>query len=83
VGLMILPAGISRFWSRDVTGMICIAALSAIVSGYAGLVLSFQTRVPSGPAIILVAAVLYLGSVLFGRSGGVVRQMFPASHLEA
>ena len=83
VGLMILPAGISRFWSRDVTGMICIAALSAIVSGYAGLVLSFQTRVPSGPAIILVAAVLYLGSVLFGRSGGVVRQMFPAPHLEA
>jgi zinc/manganese transport system permease protein len=83
VGLMILPAGISRFWSQDVTGMICIAALSAIVSGYAGLVLSFQTRVPSGPAIILVAAVLYLGSVLFGRSGGVVRQMFPAPHLEA
>ena len=83
VGLMILPAGISRFWSRDVTGMICIAALSAIVSGYAGLVLSFQTHVPSGPAIILVAALLYLGSVLFGRSGGVVRQMFPAPHLEA
>jgi zinc/manganese transport system permease protein len=83
VGLMILPAGIARFWSRDVTGMICIAALSAIVSGYAGLVLSFQTRVPSGPAIILVAAVLYLGSVLFGSSGGVVRQMFPGRHLEA
>jgi zinc/manganese transport system permease protein len=83
VGLMILPAGIARFWSRDVTGMICIAALSAIASGYAGLVLSFQTRVPSGPAIILVAAVLYLGSVLFGRSGGVVRQMFPGRHLEA
>jgi zinc/manganese transport system permease protein len=83
VGLMILPAGISRFWSRDVTRMICIAALSAIVSGYAGLVLSFQTRVPSGPAIILVAAVLYLGSVLFGRSGGIVRQMFPGRHLEA
>ena len=25
VGLMILPAGIARFWSRDITGMICIA----------------------------------------------------------
>jgi zinc/manganese transport system permease protein len=83
VGLMILPAGISRFWSHDVTGMICIAALSAVVSGYAGLVLSFQMRVPSGPAIILVAAVLYLGSVLFGSSGGVLRQMFPGRHLEA
>jgi ABC-type Mn2+/Zn2+ transport system permease subunit len=53
VGLMVLPAGIARFWSRDVTGMIGIAVLSASVSGYLGLVLSFQTKVPSGPAISL------------------------------
>jgi zinc/manganese transport system permease protein len=83
VGLMILPAGIARFWSRDITGMICIAVVSAVVSGYAGLVLSFQTRVPSGPAVILVAAVLYVTSVLFGSVGGLFRQMFPGRHLEA
>jgi zinc/manganese transport system permease protein len=83
VGLMILPAGIARFWSRDITGMICIAVLAAMLSGYAGLVLSFQTRIPSGPAIILVAAGLYLGSVLLGPVGGVMRQLFPGRHLEA
>jgi zinc/manganese transport system permease protein len=83
VGLMILPASIARFWSRDITPMICIAVVSAIVSGYLGLVLSFQTRIPSGPAVILVAAVLYGLSVLFGNVGGVVRQLFPARHLEA
>ena len=83
VGLMILPAGIARFWSRDITGMICIAVISAIASSYAGLVLSFQTKVPSGPAIILVATVLYVGSVLFGKVGGLIRQIFPAPHLEA
>jgi zinc/manganese transport system permease protein len=83
VGLMILPASIARFWSRDITPMICIAVLTAVLSGYAGLVLSFATRVPSGPAIILVAAVLYGFSVLFGSVGGVIRQLFPARHLEA
>jgi zinc/manganese transport system permease protein len=83
VGLMILPAGIARFWSRDITPMICIAVASAIVAGYTGLVLSFQTRIPSGPAIILVAAMLYLGSVLFGRVGGIIPQLFPGRHLEA
>jgi zinc/manganese transport system permease protein len=83
VGLMILPAGIARFWSRDITSMICIAVASAMLSGYAGLVLSFQTKVPSGPAIILVAAVLYVFSVLFGSVSGLVRQMFPGRHLEA
>jgi zinc/manganese transport system permease protein len=83
VGLMILPAGIARFWSRELTGMITIAVASAILSGYAGLVLSFQTKVPSGPAIILVATVFYVGSVLFGSVGGLIRQIFPAPHLEA
>ena len=83
VGLMILPAGIARFWSRDITPMICIAVVSAIVSGYVGLVLSFQTRIPTGPAIILVAAAFYAASVLFGSVGGMVRQLFPAPHLEA
>ncbi|KIZ45686.1 MULTISPECIES: metal ABC transporter permease [Rhodopseudomonas] len=83
VGLMILPAGIARFWSRDITGMMLIAVASAMLSGYLGLVLSFQTKVPSGPAIILVAAVLYIFSVLFGSTGGVVRKLFPGRHLEA
>jgi zinc/manganese transport system permease protein len=83
VGLMVLPAGIARFWSRDITGMIAIAVAAAALSGYAGLVLSFHSKVPSGPAIILVAAGLYIVSLLCGSVGGVVRQLFPAPHLEA
>jgi zinc/manganese transport system permease protein len=63
--------------------MICIAVLSAMLSGYVGLVLSFQTSIPSGPAIILVAAGLYIASVLFGSVGGLMRQLFPGRHLEA
>ncbi|WP_406677833.1 metal ABC transporter permease [Rhodopseudomonas infernalis] len=83
VGLMILPAGIAKFWARDITGMMMVAVGSAMLSGYAGLVLSFVTRVPSGPAIILIAAVLYLASLLFGRNGGVVHKLFTGRHLEA
>ena len=60
-----------------------MAVASAIVSGYIGLVLSFQTRIPSGPAIILVAEGLYILSLLFGPVSGLVRQMFPGRHLEA
>jgi zinc/manganese transport system permease protein len=83
VGIMMLPAAIARFWARDVTAMILIAALSGSLAGFAGLVLSFHTGVPSGPAIILVAGALYAGSLLFGRVGGLVRQAFPGRHLEA
>jgi zinc/manganese transport system permease protein len=83
VGLMVLPAGIARFWSRDITRMMMIAVASAMLSGYLGLVLSFQTKVPSGPAIILVSAVFYVFSILFGTVSGVVRRIFPGRHLEA
>jgi zinc/manganese transport system permease protein len=83
VGLMMLPAVIARFWARDISAMVVIATLSGILSGYAGLLLSFHTSVPSGPAIILVAGVLYAVSLLFGRVGGLVHQVFPGRHLEA
>jgi zinc/manganese transport system permease protein len=66
-----------------VTLMIAIATASGALSGYAGLLLSFHTGVASGPAIILVAGALYVMSLLFGRVGGLVRQLFPGRHLEA
>jgi zinc/manganese transport system permease protein len=63
--------------------MIVIAVVSGVVSGYAGLLFSYHMSVPSGPAIILVAGVIYAFSVLFGRVGGLLRQVFPGRHLEA
>jgi zinc/manganese transport system permease protein len=83
VGIMIVPAAIGRFWARDVTTMILVAVGAGVVSGMAGLILSFHTGTPSGPTIILVAGALYIGSVLFGRVGGVIPRLFPRRHLEA
>src|SRR5262245_25301620 len=40
VGIMMLPAATGRFWARDITLMIAIAALSGLVSGYVGLLIS-------------------------------------------
>ena len=63
-------------------GVLLVLLLFVYPAAY-GLVLSFQTRIPSGPAIILVAAGLYIVSLLFGNVSGLVRQMFPGRHLEA
>ena len=83
VGLMMLPAFTARFWTRDITAMILVAVLTGALSGYVGLLLSFHAGVAAGPAIILVAGALYIGSVLAGPVGGVLRQLFPKRHLEA
>jgi zinc/manganese transport system permease protein len=78
-----LPAFTARFWTRDITAMILVAVLTGALSGYIGLLLSFHAGVAAGPAIILVAGALYIGSVLAGPVGGVLRQLFPKRHLEA
>jgi zinc/manganese transport system permease protein len=83
VGMMIVPAVISRFWARDITGMIAVAMGSAAVSGYAGLLVSYHADLPSGPTIILVAGGLYALSVAAGPCGGLVWAVLPRRHLEA
>jgi zinc/manganese transport system permease protein len=83
VGIIIIPAAIARFWTRDITVMILLAVASGVLSGFAGLLVAFHLGIPSGPAVTLVAGLLYIGSVLFGRVGGVVWRAFPGRHLEA
>ena len=83
VGVMILPAVIARFWARDISAMIGAAVMSAAISGYAGLVISYHANLPSGPTIILVAGVLYGLSVLLGPVGGLLWLAWPQRHLEA
>jgi zinc/manganese transport system permease protein len=83
VGIMMLPAVISRFWARDITAMIAVAVASAAFSTYAGLLLSYHADLPSGPAVILVAGVLYAFSVALGPIGGLLWLALPQRHLEA
>jgi zinc/manganese transport system permease protein len=57
--------------------------LIGLISSLCGLILSFHTGLPSGPAIILVAGALYLLSLSFGAQGGLVLKLLPQRHLEA
>jgi zinc/manganese transport system permease protein len=83
VGIMMLPAIAARFWATDLTRMIAIAVAVAFVSGYGGLLLSYHLGAPSGPAIILVAGLLYAASLVLGPVGGLRRHFSPGRHLEA
>jgi zinc/manganese transport system permease protein len=83
VGIMMLPAFIARFWARDLTAMIAVAISSAMISGYAGLVVSKHASLLAGPTIILAAGALYLLSVIVGPVGGLIWLVLPRRHLEA
>jgi zinc/manganese transport system permease protein len=83
IGIIIVPAAIARFWTRDITALIVLAISMALLSGVVGVLFAFQSGIPSGPAVTLVAGVIYIGSILLGRNGGLVWRLFPSRHLEA
>ncbi len=80
VGMMMLPAVIAQLWARTLGSMLLIATLSAVLSGYLGLLLSYHLNLASGPCIILTAALLYGLSLLLAPAGA-LRRFFPLPHL--
>ena len=82
VGLMMLPAAAARFWAREVWSMVAVAAGIAVLSGYLGLLWSYHHDLPSGPAIILTAGLIYLLSP-FGASGWPADPFLPHPHLQS
>ena len=83
VGLMLLPAITARFWALDLTGLMPMAVILALMASVAGLLVSYYASLPTGPAIVLAAGALYLASMLLGPRGGLVWRLMPARHLEA
>jgi len=83
VGIMLLPAIAARFWAEDISAMVLVAVLIAFAASLSGLLLSYYANVPTGPAIILLAGVFYLLSMLLGVRGGFIYRLVPRKHLEA
>lgn len=83
VGIMILPAAAARFWTREIGALIGAAMLIGIASSVAGLLISFHWSLPSGPAIVLVAGMIYIGSLIAGPAGSILARHWLRPHLEA
>ena len=82
VGLMMLPAIAARLWVKSIGALMLVSAASALLCGYAGLLLSYHhpANLPSGPTIILFCGVWYLLSVLFGAQSGIVVKLLRKRH---
>ncbi|GAP38878.1 metal ABC transporter permease [Piscinibacter sakaiensis] len=75
VGLMMLPATAARFWAAEVWSLAAVAGGLAVASACGGLLLSFHAQWPSGPAIVLLAGLFYLLSLLLGRRDGLLGRL--------
>lgn len=69
VGLMMLPAATARFWARRLETLCVIAIAIGIAASWFGLLVSYHFNIASGPAIVLVAGIFYLVSLILSPRG--------------
>jgi len=81
VGMLMLPAASATFWAKQFWSASLVAAIIAIIASYSGLLLSFHLNAPSGPAIILIAGLGYVISLIFGRYGSLYSRRKAGGHL--
>ncbi len=75
VGLMMLPAAAARAWGLHLPAMLGMACAISSLSSYAGLTLSFHWDLPSGPAIVLTAGVLYSLALVFSPQSSLLHAL--------
>ena len=66
VGLMMLPAIAARHWSDSLPGQMRASVAIAVLASVAGLLLSYHTDIPAGPAIVLTAGALWMLGLVAG-----------------
>jgi len=79
VGLMMLPAVSAKLWHDSLAAQLVNAAVQAMLSGVAGLLISYHLNTPSGPTIIGCAGVLYLVSLCVAPVG-LIQRWLPHRH---
>jgi len=71
--LLVAPAAAARQWTDGLGKMMALAAAFGAAAGVAGAALSATTpRLPTGPTIVLCAAVIVLVSLLFAPERGLL-----------
>ena len=80
LGPMLLPAAAARCWRLGAAGSIALATGFGLAASVAGLLVSYHANLPSGPAIVLSAGLLYGISVL---AAGIVQRLPAAVEAQA
>lgn len=77
---LVVPAVVARMVTSSFSTMLWLSALIGAVSGFVGMNLSYHLDVASGPTIVLVGGVLFVGALAVSGRRGRVRLGRIATH---
>ncbi len=81
VGLLVLPAATVYLLSDSYRALSWYGGLLGAAGSCVGLLLSYWTDIPSGPAIVLVLGVCFVAALVFGPKYGVLARYLRPHHL--
>lgn len=76
IALIVLPAAAGLHATSKLWHAMCLATVLAMIQSTLGIAWSYSVEIPAGPAIILLAAVFYLG--VFGWKSWQNRRLSPS-----
>ena len=84
IALLVIPPAAARFWSDRLSVMVACSALLGALSGWIGASASaLWARLPAGAVIVLVAAGMFIISMLFGPGRGVIAKLRQSLHVNS
>ena len=82
VDLMIVPGAVERILTQDLGVAISGAMVIANISSILGLLVGHHTSQPSALTIIMIAGLLFICSILFGRHNAFIQRFRSPAHLD-
>lgn len=73
VAMLITPAATAFLWTNRLSVMLAFSAIFGVIAAIVGLFFSYTFNWASGPAIVLVAALIFLLSFIMAPSQGFLR----------
>lgn len=74
MALLTGPAATAYLIVKELHEMMIVGSIFGIISGVAGMYLSYHLDLPSGPAIVMVAIALFVLALLFSPTQGLLTQ---------
>jgi manganese/zinc/iron transport system permease protein len=80
--LLVIPGAAARFWTDRLSIMLVLAGAFGVAAGVIGtLITIWRVRVPTGPAIILVASAIFVASLLLAPRRGILARAWRQARL--
>ena len=74
VAMLVTPGSIAHLWVDRFDRMLAVATVAAVSSTWIGIFISYHIDGSPGACIVLVQALLFLGSLLFAPKYGIIRR---------